>query len=206
MKWVLFLLPCLLASCGSVCKIEVTTFHKLPPQGAGEVFDVRVKEDLGSLENQTYLAQIIAGFEKHGWKYQPKAKDPDLVVYLGWGITAPSVSRSQRPVFGQTGGGTTYHSGTLNSYGSSGTFSGTSYSPPTYGVVGSVPVTTVIYGRYFFVSARQRPGIDVLESKTKSYGPSGQLNVVLPLLIDAYFEDFPGPSGKTRSYTKPVPR
>jgi hypothetical protein len=110
------------------------------------------------------------------------------------------------PLYGQTGGGTTYHSGSFSSYGSSGynsgSFGGTSYKPATFGVVGAMPYSHTVHDRYMLMTIRSRSGTNVFEGKVNSSGSSSEIAAVLPEMIDSLFTGFPGQSGKTKRVSK----
>lgn len=88
-----------------------------------------------------------------------------------------------------SGGGTTYHTGT-NSYGDS--YSGTSYSTPTYGVVGSETVSYTFYDHW--------ASIDIFQGKEKVLRSfqilpmKNEIDLTYATItfIDSLFVDFPG--------------
>jgi hypothetical protein len=196
-----------LVSCGSTYQTEVTKFHQLPAKGAGESFTIFAPKKRGSLEVQQHLGQLAAGLTKHGWT-QSQSKSADYRVAVEYGITDGETRQGVRQIYGQTGGGTTtYHSGSANTYGSyggysAGSYSGTSYTPATYGVVGAVPTTYTVYGRYLFVIIMDKKGRTVLEGKCFSTGSSSNLSDVVPRMIESFLTDFPGTSGKAKTHTK----
>lgn len=208
MKWILLVLAITALSSCAHCEIKVNTLHELPEKGNGQTFGVYGKIDLNRIEDRQYLTALVGGFEAYGWKYDEAIARPDYRLYVAWGVTDPTVTHGVMPLYGQTGGGTTYHTGTLNSFNSYGSasYSGTSYTPPTYGVVGAIPTTTITYGRYLFITAKDKAGRNVLESQVTSFGSTGHLSAVLPTMLEAYFQKFPGPSGKVRQYTRALKR
>jgi hypothetical protein len=197
----------LLASCGTTYQTEVTRFHQLPKAGAGQTFTISAPKKTFSLETQQHLGQLAQGLTEYGWK-QSTGRSADYKVAVEYGITDGKTVQGVRTIYGQTGGGTTtYHSGTANAYGSygsysSGSYSGTSHTPATYGVVGAVPTSHTVYGRYLYVIIMNRSGKTVLEGKCFSIGTSGNLSEVVPRMIDSFLSDFPGVSGKTKTYSK----
>ncbi|QIF02365.1 DUF4136 domain-containing protein [Roseimicrobium sp. ORNL1] len=188
--------------------MEVTRFHKLPPKGQGETFKIlNIKRGATlALEHEHYLSLMIQGFEKYGWRHAPD--NPDYRIAIEYDVFDGGIQRGYSSVWGQTSpGSTTHHSGTLSSYSggyNSVDYSGTSYTPATYGVVGMVPTATQMWVSYMLIMVKDRKGNTVLEAKNVSSGPTSSLNVVLPKIIEAFFQDFPGVSGKTMNYIKPL--
>jgi hypothetical protein len=199
-----YLLSCV-AACLSACasvETKVTRFHRIPINGSGQTFTVSAPTRYGSaIELAGYSAQIAAHLEKYGWR-RGAYKTADYFVGYEYGISDGRQVQSSVPIMGQTGGGTTYHSGTFNSYGrGGGSFSGTSYTPATFGVVGSRSVTQTVFGRWLLIIARDRRNNELFEIRCKSTGTSSEISQVLPSMIDAAFEKFPGKSGRTSNHT-----
>lgn len=198
-----------LSSCESTRYIsEVTRFHTLPPKGTGQSFSLVAARSSSSIEVSQYLGQITQGFIQYGWIPSSSA-NADYKILVDWGISNGRTVQGVMPIVGKTGGGTTtFHSGQIapsyGSYGSSGptSFSGTSYTPATYGVVGAVPTVDTVYDRFLLVIIKDQNNRNVLEGKTFSTGSSSNISQVLPKMIDSFFEDFPGVSGKTKDFTK----
>lgn len=198
----------LITSCSSTkYRTEVTRFHQLPISGSGETFNILTPNKTPSLENQQHLGRLAQGLIKYGWK-QSNSKDAKYKVAVDYGITEGKTVQGVQQIYGKTGGGTTtYHTGTASAYGnyggySSGNYSGTSYTPATYGIVGAVPYNYTAYGRYLFIFIKDQGGNVVLEGKCTSTGTSANLSAVVPRMIDSFLSDFPGDSGKTKTYLK----
>jgi hypothetical protein len=64
-------------------------------------------------------------------------------------------------------------------------------------VVGAVPVSQTVYDRRLQITARGKNGAEVFQFRCQSTGGIPEISRVLPAMIDAAFEDFPGESGKT---------
>ncbi|MEN3940665.1 DUF4136 domain-containing protein [Prosthecobacter sp. SYSU 5D2] len=205
MRLILILAAAILCSCVTV-NTNVTRFHTLPPKGNGETFYVEAPPHVGPLESASHAAQISAGFQQYGWR--PSGTESDYKVMFDYSIGEGQTTSGVVPIIGQTGGGTTFHTGTFNSYGSGGSsfgsVSGTSYSAPTYGTVGAIPYTTTTYTRNLAMVVINKSGQNVLEAKAKSVGTIGDINGVLPIMIKSVFSEFPGVSGKTKMYSKPL--
>lgn len=159
------------------------------------------------LEVQQHLTQIAAGLSGYGWT-PSISKKADYSVIVDYGISNGRTVHGVQPIIGQTGGGTTtFHNGTASAYGSyggyaNGYYSGTTYTPATYGVVGAVPTTSTVYDRFLFIVISDNRGQSVLEGKCISSGSSSNLSDIVPKMIESFLSDFPGVSGKTKTYTK----
>jgi hypothetical protein len=201
-KLLLLLIPITVCSCSTNVEVTTTHFHKLPKKGNGEVFTLITKKN-PSMEHQAYMDRIIAGFEKYGWKYSPSKKSPYIVAVI-CGMPPGRTVHGVRPVIGKiSAGGTTYHSGTVNTgLGEYSSFRGTSYTPATYGVVGAVPTQETVYDRLLYVLVLGPGASPLLDSKCESTGSSSNLSQIMPIMIDAFFHKFPGESGKTTTYSR----
>ena len=196
-----------LCSCGTIYETQVTIFHKLPPKGGGETFYLAAPSHDSGLETAQHMERMASGLIKHGWVPADR-KSATYRVGMNYGILDGREVHGVAPIFGQTGGGTTtYHSGSTSAYSgyggyARGTYSGTSYTPATYGVVGAVPTVQTVFDRYLFVLIFDSQGKRVLEAKCISTGTSSNLSDVVPRMIDSFLADFPGVSGKTRNHIK----
>lgn len=189
---------------------NVTRFHTLGPAPYNKTFVVLIadKKKENSLETKSYLKFIEKQLILYGMRKIRSREKPDYVVMFDHAISGPKTTLSTMPVFGQTGGGTTSFSGTARSYGYGGStyFSGTSYTTPTYGIVGSVNVSSTRFTRILTVDiidlakSRGKKITKVFEGRVLSTGSAGSFNLVADCLLKAIFKDFPGTSGKTKTY------
>ncbi len=198
------LLAIALSSCTSV-QSNVTRFHTLPPQGSSQTFEIRSASSVSGIEFGTYASRVASHLQTYGWT-QAGTGNADYTVLLDYQMGGSHERQGSTPITGQTGGGTTYHSGSVNSYGNygstSGAYSGTSYTPATYGVVGSVPYSVTVHDRYLDMKIRDRGERSVFEGRVSSTGRSSDIAAVLPQMIDSLFTNFPGESGKTKMIEK----
>jgi Domain of unknown function (DUF4136) len=161
----------------------------------------------GSLEWQQYANEVSAKLVEKGLRPAAAPLDADYAMRIYYAIDNGQTTTSAMPMYGQTGGGTT--SMTTGMIGST-PYSGTTYRPPTYGVTGYVPVSSTTYGRAVvirLIDVKQSIGaniVTVYEGRAVSAGSNGNINVVMPAMIDAVFADWPGKSGATRTATTPV--
>jgi hypothetical protein len=107
------------------------------------------------------------------------------------------------PIFGQTGGGTAYTTGSFGTALGPAGFSATTYSTPTFGQVGAIPVSHTYYTRNLIFRIYDEKKT-VLEGRVTSTGSSSQISQVMPNMISALFKDFPGINGKTIEVEEPL--
>ncbi len=183
---------------------DVTRFHNLPKWGGGKTILIVPSDPAhnGSIEFNTY-AQIVAGyFQKNGYVVvPPNAPNKDFIAVFTYSMGQGQTGVRSTPVYGKTGGGTTTYY--TNYYGG---YAGSSYTPPTRGVVGSRTFSYTTYETMVRVdifdakkSTKDRP-FKVFEGVAKSHDSGGQLSVVMPAMIGALFTNFPGESGKTERF------
>ncbi|HEU0072315.1 MAG TPA: hypothetical protein VFS04_13555 [Alphaproteobacteria bacterium] len=199
---------------------EITAFHRInPATAAGKTLAIEAfpPERQQSLEFAAYREKLGAAFAAQGLIIVEKAADAEWLAVVNYGIDSgkTEISTYSTPEYGRTGGGTTYQSGTLSSYrsGSSASYSGTSYTPSTYGVVGysTNTVTTTRYTRTMSIDILDRPALDkgqtvkLYESKLVSSGACGSLAGVFEYMVDGQFANWPGESGKPQKVEVPSP-
>jgi hypothetical protein len=193
-----------LISCAAV-QSDVTRFHTLPPKGSGQTFTIRSASSINPLEFGTYASRIASHFQTYGWT-QSSSGVADYTVIVDYHMGESHQSQGSVPIMGQTGGGATFHAGSVNTYGSSGStfgsFTGTSYAPATFGVVGSVPYRVTMHDRYLNMKISDQKGQSVFEGRVVSTGTNAEIAAVLPQMIDSLFTKFPGESGKTKRIEK----
>jgi len=108
---------------------------------------------------------------------------------------------SSVPLYGQTGGGTSFSSGSISSGTRYGSYSGTTTTMPTYGMVGIMPVSDTEYRRAVNIDVFKRTDtapLKVYEIKGISSGSCGNINSIIFTIIDGMFKNFPGDNGKTK--------
>ena len=83
---------------------------------------------------------------------------------------------------------------------------GTTTYTPTYGVVGTGTTSYTRYTRYLSLDIIDKDSTlsedkinRVYEAKVISSGSTSQLPEIVPVMIEALFEEFPGKSGSTRT-------
>jgi hypothetical protein len=207
---VLVLLALFAAACAPTqVQTEVTAFHTLPDAPRGKTFVmVPYKNQDGSLEWQSYSNLVARQLQRNGMVRVQSISEADFAVFMAYAIDGGRTSVSSVPVFGQTGGGTT--TTTTGFVGSTPVY-GTTYTPPTYGVMGYAPVEDTVYGRAVKIvmvdvkrTTQERGLVTVYEATATSSGSIGNLNVVMPAIVAGTFKDWPGPPGATRRHAVPL--
>lgn len=200
----------LLLACQTGVATQFTPFHTFadaPPQGKTFVIWPTQAQE-GSLEWATYSNLVAQKLEAKGLRRAGSERGADYAVMLTYAVDGGRTVTSSVPVYGQTSsGGTTYTTGYVGNR----PITASSYTPPTYGVTGSATRTDTIYGRAILItiidlqkSLAQNKPVRVYEATGTSAGSSGNINVVLPSIIDAMFIDWPGKSGITQTHEVPI--
>lgn len=182
---------------------EVTTFHNLVDVPRGKTFVMLPgKDQEGSLEWRTYANLVAGRLERLGLvRTHELTKETDLAVYVRYAIDSGRTSVSSAPVFGQTGGGTT---ATTTGYIGRTPISGSTYTAPTFGVTGYVPVESTTFTRGVKITIYDvKRSLDdgkaaaVYEATGISSGATGNLNLIMPYILDGMMEGWPGVPGTT---------
>lgn len=115
----------------------------------------------GDLQFREYANMADVALEARGFKKVEVVEDCDIFVLLRYSISGPQTSYSSYsiPLYGQTGGGTTYQSGTVyNNTSGFSNYRGQSYTQPQYGVTG---YSSGITSHTFFVCSANLQGCSV---------------------------------------------
>jgi hypothetical protein len=213
----IMVLVILMGACAQV-HTQVARFHHMPPVGSGETFAVvPLKNQAGSLEWERYADLVARQLTSKGYVRVAEPIRAKYAVIFSYAIDGGKTTTTEEPVFGQTGGGMTMFSGDssgmLGGTLYSGFTSGTAYTLPTYGQIGSVPVTTTTYTRAVVIDIVDVPQssasgrlVKTFEATARSSGSSGALAAVMPQMLAAIFKDFPGKSGEALSVSLPLER
>ena len=203
-------LALLLSGCATaVLQSNVTTFHTFSSADAptGTIVIVPHKNIPDGLEFQTYAQRIQTLLSTKGLSPASSSGNADFIGTFTYGIDSGRSELYSRPVFGQTGGGTTFTTGTVYAGGQSAGYSGYSTTPATFGVTGVANEMGVAYTRIAELTiSKSKTGQVIWQGRNRSSGSNGEIAKVLPTMIDALLKDFPGQSGKTRFISLPMPQ
>jgi hypothetical protein len=105
----------------------------------------------GSLEFQTHAANVAGKLQQNGYRLVTDTRQADYAVFLNYAVGDAQTVSGLAPIYSQTGDGYSSQTGAFSSFGSYGsafgTYSGSTYTAPTYGIVGAVPYTHSAYTR-----------------------------------------------------------
>jgi len=191
-----------LTGCSTFVQTNSTTFQGQEHFERGTIsvlpFD---KTQEGSLEFQAVSNYLQKKLSESGYVPVQAGGQSTFVAYITYGIDNGKTTMSSVPLFGQTGGGTSFSSGTVSSGTRTGSYSGTTTTMPTYGLIGAMPVSGTEYRRAvnidIFKKTNSSP-VKVYEMRGISSGSCGNINSILFSIIDGMFKNFPGENGKAK--------
>lgn len=204
---IIFLLIILLNGCTNSVNISSVIYHGPSHEQREKIIVVPINEfQKSSLEFVAVGEYLENKLLYNGYIPTKNVNESKYAAIINYGIDDGTTNFSMEPVFGQIGGGTSYTSGKVNSYGGSATYNATTTTSPTFGVVGAVPVSSTTYKRnvnidIFKIDANKidvEP-VKVYEMKAVSSGSCGNINSVLFKIIDGMFLNFPGENGVTKN-------
>lgn len=148
------------------------------------------------LQFKEYASYVERALTSAGYVKSSGFQDAEVALFLSYGIGDPKnhVYSYSLPTWGQTGVSSSTTFGTVTSYGSYGTYQGTTTYTPTYGITGS---TTHVGSYTTFFRFLVLDAVDVGEFKQSekvkqlwkttvtSRGSSGDLRQVFPILVAA---------------------
>ncbi len=195
----IFLIAIGLVGCAAV-QVRNTTFQAPNHQDRGTIAVVPINDDQkNSLEFIAVGARLLEKLLAQGYTLPEPSKKADFVAFLTYGIDDGRTTTSSVPIYGKTGGGTSYTSGTVSGYsGNTANFNATTTSMPTYGVVSSVMASSTEYKRKVNIDiyrVKDENLSKVYEIRGTSEGSCGNLNAIFPFILQAMFEMFPGANG-----------
>ena len=173
---------------------QIAVLHQLPKDPSGTTYAmVPFKEQEGRLQHKAYEEAVRQQLNSNGFR-ETTLDQAQTVVFFAYGIDTGKGVVSSYPIIGQTGVEACTSTSCLDS------------SPwPTYGVVGTRKTLETQYTRVLRVDIVDKQALTegnikkLYEGKVVSRGFSNQLAEVLPEMVKALFEDFPGQSGSTRT-------
>ena len=190
-----------LAGCASQVRTSSTTFHGDDSKERGPIIVLPLNdEQRDSLAFKVVSQRVSARLAEKGYQLARDRDDAKFVAFISYGIDNGKTSVSSVPIYGQTGGGTSFSQGTVNgSGGSYANYSGTTTTMKTYGVVGMNASSVTEYKRDVNIDIYNVSGakpIKAYELRAISVGSCQNINAIIPIVIDGMFAEFPGESGK----------
>lgn len=194
-----------LTGCAS-SRVETTTITYQGPDAAmrGTIYvSPGTEAQANSLSFNSIKNRIAAHFGQKGYQPVSDYQDAQYVAYVNYSINDGKKVKESVPIYGQTGvGGVSFSSGTVRGSGGYASYSGSTYTPPTFGMVGIADTEHTVYLRQVQIDVfkvdGKRLGQKVYEIVGSSNGSCSNLKAVLPLIIDGMFEKFPGVDGEAQ--------
>lgn len=189
----------ILTGCASVQTTSVA-YHASDFQYQGKSYSYHELPGEGGLPYAHASSLVDAQLSKYG--LTRTSENPDYTIIMDCGVSDPQNSTVAMPIYGQTGVASSSSTSSYNTTGNSIYGSSNTTYTPSYGVVGAVPVTVTNYVRYFSLYIYKTSEVTgknpepVYGVQTTSVGPSGNITMVLPALIQGAFSEFPGNSGE----------
>ncbi len=181
----------LLGACAAKVETSVTRFHD-GFNFAGQGFHVVPKDPAKQgPEFQQYAGLITDAMAGYGFK--PVSPDKaDLKVVVDYGVSEGRVKIETTP--GYVYPAYSYHLGFYHPF-----YYG--YYDPFYydGFLGPEIRSKTVYTRKLSLRIENtKTGKTVFEGRAVSEGPTGEISLIMPYLVESMFRNFPGESGATK--------
>ena len=200
-SWLALAVVALLSACASPITTRVTSFNQWPADMAGSTFSYITPVDTTrQLEQAAYEGHVQVELEKRGLKLAPPGQAGRIQVDVA------ASSRSEEKTWMQP----VYQDNMVfvpPYRDAAGRLYGGGWVPDPFGprYVGDRPVSMTVYTNSLRVRLLDtqgtppgKPPRTVFESRAFYEGGSGDLPLVVPYLVRAVFDDFPGQNGQVR--------
>ncbi|GIX15882.1 MAG: hypothetical protein KatS3mg119_0068 [Rhodothalassiaceae bacterium] len=182
----------LLAACARHVETQVTRFHEGSLPAGRTIVIMPADPAREGPEFRTYASMIADEFVKLGYRLAASPEEADLEVVVDYGVDQGRVEIETRPGYAYPYYG--FYLGHFHPY-HYGFFYPYIYDP----FYGPDIESQTVYTRQLSLKIRDRQtGRVVFEGRAVSEGPTRELNLVMPYLVEAMFRNFPGESGVTR--------
>lgn len=200
--WLALGITALLTACASPITTRVTSFNQWPADMAGSTFSyITPMDTTRQLEQATYEGYVQAELEKRGLKRAPAGENGRLQVDVATSTRSEEKTWLQ-PVYQD-------NMVFLPPYrDAAGRFYGGGWVPDPFGprYVGDRPVSMTVYTSSLRLrlldtkgTPAGKPPRTVFESRAMYEGSTSDLPLVVPYLVRAVFDDFPGQNGQVRT-------
>lgn len=187
-------------SVGGIVTTFSTTESKISP---GKYTFITPPERSSDGEYLAYQRKVSKHLKDLGFQEKTINSDNNYLVIISYGQGQTSNYNYNSPIYGQTGGGSTYQSGTFNTNSTSGSYSGTSYSQPKWGQVGSINIPVSRTPREFMINFIDAKNSEIiLTKKVNSSGRCDILSEVIDEMLQGLFENFY--QTKSRKFSVPA--
>lgn len=176
-----------LAACTRVVTTEVTRFHQNGHPGGETIAVVALdpaKQD--SLEFASYARIVEVKLRQIGYRVVEPGANPDLLAKMDYSVGAGETKIKSLPR-----NYVHYH------------FDVGRYHPFYYGAYWDEPdvYAYTVYPRELDLNINRADGESLFEGHVRSTGREQNINIVIPYLVEAMFQNFPGESGVTKIVT-----
>lgn len=191
-------------------RIETVTTTFAIPGHMNERGSLAVQSPDPALNKSLEFAHYRQAFEERlsaqGYAIEHEPKKAKYIAFVSYGIDSGRVETVTTPVYGQVGGGPTFTSGmVMLPGGKMSSFSGTAYTMPTFGMVGTATDSITRFTRVIALdivdaaSLKSSEPRKVYEIRAKSIGSCGNFIDVFDAILTGMFSDWPGVPGKSQS-------
>lgn len=195
-----------LGGCATTQSTEVTTFHQLPAADALAGRSFVVVADAGqkdSLEFASYADAVGQALQRHGLVAAPPGRTADYAVGLRYGTSLAEVRQGGGSRFGVGVSGGGFSLGGLGiGIGLGIPIGGSSRSSSLYRHELAVDINAWAPGAGRGAGSGQpapAPGARLFEGRAVAENASEAITPVMPALVEALFDGFPGANGSTRN-------
>lgn len=191
-----------LSACATPFKADVSRFQQMPaPNGESFVVQTTNAKLEGGLEFQQYASLVAEQLRAKGYTQAQTPQAATLVVNVDYGVDSGQTKVVSRPGFGYGGYGPWAY----------GRYRSPFYwgwdDPYWYSPWGAPEIDSyTVYQSYLDMTInRTRDGSRVFEGKAKARSTDDSLPRIVPNLVTAMFNNFPGRSGEEVRITVPPP-
>lgn len=190
-----------LTGCATTIRSDVTVFHQWPAEVKEKAFAFeRIAEEENNLEYKHYEDQVRIALEQRGLTSAKTVADAALRVRMTYKQTARDVTIIEPVAMDPFWYGSPFYGPGFRHYGYYGFADPFWGAGPFYHPYYQQRQTTYpVYRRRLNVTiTRAADNKKIYDGTATSQGRTAEATVVAPYLIDALFQDFPGPSGVPR--------
>jgi len=193
----------LLSGCASTVSTMTTTYHHTPEHdNRGTIIVLPINNGQRNLIEFEFVKNYLSTkLVQAGYSKAKSRSDAEYIATINYTIDSGRTINSSIPIYGQTGGGTSFTKGTVSSGGSFGTYNETTYVAPTYGVVGSTIISTTNFTKTITVRIFRNDSNNgrVYGILGVSVGQCSNLIAVIEPMLDGMFQNFPGENGRMKN-------
>ncbi len=202
----------MVAACATPFQARVSRFQQMPAP-SGESFRIEPADPhkAGSLEFASYAKQVEQRLSAQGYAQAAEGAKPTLTVKLDYGVSDGREKVVSRPGFVSN----RFAYGSYGPYGYWPYYRGYYGSPywgsfydPFWGSPWDYPevYSYTVYKSFLDMEIRRTDGAPVFEGRAEADSREDDLTKLVPNLVAAMFDNFPGRSGETVKVKVPAPQ